>query len=276
MTNCYRPSRRTRAALRRLASHLEAALGRHEFLRDLIPCAPSSWAQWDALPSTCPSTYQAAVADVYRTRSMEALPLPLSPVDLSPQLLTMIPLGHEERAHAAARLARGLRGFGCPQRASIGVVAAVSRRYLASDVVDVLQAGGYEARLILVRDYCESSEVVRHLFGTRYLIWLHTASPDVDALPSSLRGLITLDSPFLGTERFAHCDFKYSSAVPFLALRFGSQKYAPLDDVFVEVGDHGAVMVTLLYEAAVPLVRFVVGRSHSTGPVSRDRTSLAG
>ena len=277
MTNSYQPSPRTRAVLGRLSLLTESALERHEFLRALIPNAPSSWAQWDALPQTCSDTYQAAVGALYHTRNMEALPLPLSPVDLSRQSPTMIPLGHAERAHAAARLARGLRGLGCPRGASVGVIAATSRRYLASDVVDSLQAGGHEARLMLVHDDCGSSDAVRYLFGSRYLVWLHTASPDVGALPSSLCGLITLDYPFFTTDRMLHGDFKHSSAVPFFALRCGSMCYAPPDDVFVESGDNGVPMVTPLYEAAVPLVRFVPNQTNrSANPASWDKTSLVG
>ena len=274
MTSNYRPSRRTTATLRRLTARLEGVLERHKFLGDLVPGAPSSWVQWDALPSTCTATYKDAVAALYRTRSMETLPLPLSPVALSPPS-TMIPLGHEERAHAAARLARGLVGLGCPQHNSVGVVAAVSRRYLASDVVDVLQSGGYEARLILVRDDCESSGAMYHLFDSRYLVWLHTVPPDVNTLPSSLRGLITLDCPFLTMERVPHCDFAHNSAVPFFAVRLGGRNYAPPDDVFVEVTDDGAVMATPLYEAAVPLVRFVVGWADGVRRLGLfDRSSL--
>ena len=254
-------SKRSDSSLTRLQAAVSLALDKYALLARLVR-VPSTWTEWDQLPTTSRTTYEPAVRDLYEAEPRKSLVLPFSPSapdEVGPALL---PHGEGESKRTAARLRDGLSSLKCDEGSTVTILADVRQRYLSSDLADALQLGGYVTQILL------HDSNMRLLWGKivsiepNWLVWLLEDAPEVLKLPESVRGLVTLNRYDVEENFGCHCDFVYSEDIPFIGFRVGCQQYAPFEDLFVEWNDRG-LLITPLFDSLVPLVRF---RPHEFSP----------
>ena len=248
------PSKRSDSSLTRLQAAVSSALDKYALLARLVR-VPSTWTEWDQLPTTSRTTYEPAIRALYEVEPRKSLVLPFSPSAPDEAGPALLPHGEGESKRTAARLREGLFSLKCDEGSTVTILAAVRQRYLSSDLADALQLGGYVPQILL------HNTNTRGLWGSLasiepcWLVWLIEDAPEVRKLPESVRGLVTLNRRNIEENVSSHCDFIYSEDIPFIGFRSGRQQYAPFEDLFVEWNDRG-LHITPLFDSPVPLVRF--------------------
>ena len=225
------------------------------FLADLVH-PPARWTDWDKLPGTSRETYLRIIRSHYELTSESSLTLPFSPHKPGIVGPAMLPHGRHERTAISNRLRASLSSMGCRPGASIVIVSDVIRRYLASDIADLLQTADYYVRIILVgMDPQASWQMVGNL-SFDWLIALSDDLPDGPISRVSRGGLITLNRPNLVRNLATHCDFIHCEDIPFIAVRVNNGKYVPCEGLFVEWTRLGP-QVTPLTDSSLPVVRYM-------------------
>ena len=257
-------SRRSNSSLGRLQVAVSSALDKYALLANLIR-VPSTWTEWDTLPTTSRTIYEPAIRALYEVEPRKSLALPFNPSALGEVGPAPLPHGEGASKRAAARLRTGLSSLECDEGSTVTIVADVRQRYLSSDLADLLQLGGYITQILLhdnnTQRLCgEIASIEPH-----WLVWLLEDALDVPKVPKSVRGLVTLNRRGVEENFGSHCDFVYSEDIPFIGFRVDRQQYIPFDDLFVEWNDRG-LHITPLFDSPVPLVRF---RPHEFSPARR-------